>query len=64
MKKEGTLISKDERTRIHYTINYPKDKNNIKGVVQIAHGLEENINIYDEFVKFLCEKRLVGEPLY
>ena len=59
MKKEGTLISKDERTRIHYVINYPKDKNNINGVVQIAHGLEENIDIYDEFVKFLCEKDFV-----
>lgn len=59
MKKEGTLISKDDRTRIHYTINYPKDKRSAKGVVQIAHGLEENINIYDEFVKFLCEKDFV-----
>ncbi|WP_294374475.1 alpha/beta fold hydrolase [uncultured Clostridium sp.] len=56
MKKEGTFISKDERTRIHYIMSYPKNEENIKGIIQIAHGLKENISIYDEVTEFFCER--------
>lgn len=54
MKKEFTYLSADGITNIH-AIEW-KPEGEIKGILQIAHGMVEFIDRYDEFASYLCEK--------
>ena len=54
MKKEFTYLSADGITNIH-AIEW-KPEGEIKAILQIAHGMVEYIDRYDEFASYLCEK--------
>lgn len=54
MRKEFQFLSKDGITRIHAAEWIPAD--NIKGVLQICHGMVEYIERYDEFAEFLSKR--------
>jgi alpha-beta hydrolase superfamily lysophospholipase len=46
--------SDDEKTKIH-AVKWTPDDNNIKGVLQIVHGMQEYILRYDEFASFMAD---------
>lgn len=54
MKDEFYFPSKDGNTEIH-TIEW-KPEGEVKAVLQMAHGMIEYIDRYDEFAQFLCER--------
>ena len=54
MKHEFYYTSRDSVTKIH-AIEWLPDRE-IKGVLQICHGMVEYIDRYDEFAEFLCGK--------
>ncbi len=54
MKKEFQFISSDKKTKIHGFKWFPENQE-IKGIVQITHGMVEYIDRYDEFATFLSE---------
>lgn len=51
MKEEFTYKSKEDLTKIHAVVWKPASE--IKAIVQIAHGMTEHINRYEEFAKAL-----------
>lgn len=57
-KEEFTYDSRDNITKIH-AIRWVPQKGEIKGVIQIVHGMVEHIDRYDEFARFLTEKGFV-----
>lgn len=57
MKKEKKFLSNDGKAMIHYTMWYPE--NNIKGIVQLTHGMTEYMRNYDEFAEFLCQNDIL-----
>ncbi len=46
------FLSNDKQTKIHAVEWFPKDVE-IKGIVQISHGMTEHILRYDDFAKYL-----------
>lgn len=46
--------SDDNKTRIH-AAKWTPDDNNIRGVLQIVHGMQEYILRYDEFASFMAD---------
>lgn len=54
IKDEFYYPSKDGNTEIH-TIEWKPD-GEVKGVIQLCHGMVEYINRYDDFARYLCEK--------
>lgn len=59
MKKEALYFdSRDNQTKI-YAVRYMPDVGEIKGVVQIVHGMAEYIERYEEFAAFLVERGYV-----
>ena len=54
MKHEFYYTSRDSVTKIH-AIEWLPDRE-IKGVLQICHGMVEYIDRYDEFARYLAEK--------
>lgn len=54
MKDEFYFPSKDGNTEVH-TIEW-KPEGEIKGVLQLSHGMVEYVNRYDAFAQFLCEQ--------
>ncbi len=57
-KEEFYFDSRDGETKI-YAVRFTPDTDNVKGVVQIVHGMSEYINCYEEFAKFLTDKGFV-----
>ncbi|MCP1111203.1 lysophospholipase [Ohessyouella blattaphilus] len=57
MKQEFTFSSRDGRTALH-GIEWTPD-GEIKGVVQIIHGMVEYVDRYDRFAKFLAKRGYV-----
>ena len=53
MKHEFYYTSRDSVTKIH-AIEWLPDRE-IKGVLQICHGMVEYIDRYDEFAEFMSE---------
>ncbi len=51
MKKEFSFLSSDNKTRIHAISWIPEGE--IKGILQIAHGMVEYIDRYDSFARYL-----------
>lgn len=47
--------SRDEKTKIH-AVKWKPESGQIKGIVQIAHGMVENIGRYEEFARYLADK--------
>ena len=54
MKHEFYYTSRDSVTKIH-AIEWLPDRD-IKGVLQICHGMVEYIDRYDEFARYLAER--------
>ncbi len=52
-KSEFSFMSSDNITQIH-SLKWIPDTNNIKGIIQIAHGMGEHIQRYDDFANFLA----------
>ena len=54
MKDEFYFPSKDGNTEIHTIVWKPEGE--IRAVLQLAHGMVEYIDRYDEFAAYLCER--------
>ena len=54
MKKEFCYPSRDGVTQIHAVEWIPEGE--VKGVLQICHGMVEYINRYHEFAEYMCER--------
>lgn len=54
MKDEFYFPSKDGNTEIHTIVWKPEG--DVKAVLQMAHGMVEYIERYDEFANYLCER--------
>lgn len=57
-KQNYYLKSSDGKTRIHGICWIP-EINRIKGILQIAHGMVEYIDRYDDFARYLCNMGFV-----
>ncbi len=58
-KKEFYFDSRDEKTRLHAVRYTPDAPGNVRGVVQIVHGMAEYFERYEEFAQFLTERGFV-----
>ena len=56
---KGTYLSADSKTDVAYYVFEPKDKENIKGVVQVSHGMQDYILRYKHLIEFLNEQGYV-----
>lgn len=54
MKDEFYFPSKDGNTEIHTIVWKPEGE--VRAVLQLAHGMVEYIDRYDEFANYLCKK--------
>jgi alpha-beta hydrolase superfamily lysophospholipase len=52
-RKDFTIPSKDGVHKLHIVLWEPDDKDGVKGVIQISHGMTEMIDRYDYFARFL-----------
>jgi alpha-beta hydrolase superfamily lysophospholipase len=60
MKKEEFFYdSRDGKSRLHAVRYLPEDAENIRGVVQIVHGMAEYFERYEEFAQFLTDRGFV-----
>lgn len=55
MKSKSEFLSKDGKTIIHYTTWSPDD-NNIRGVIQLTHGMTEYMDNYNIIAEFFAHK--------
>ncbi|MBF0226431.1 MAG: alpha/beta hydrolase [Desulfobacterales bacterium] len=55
MKIEETKIKTDDNVELFLMKWLPDDKNAVKGVVQLSHGMAEHISRYGDFASFLAE---------
>lgn len=52
--EEFTFLSSDGQTRLHAMLWLPEGE--IRGILQIAHGVAEHIARYDGFARYLCAR--------
>lgn len=57
-KEEFMYDSRDNKSKIH-AIRWIPQKGEIKGVLQIVHGMVEHIDRYDDFANYMAEKGIV-----
>ena len=61
--EEFTFLSSDGQTRLHAMLWLPEGE--IRGILQIAHGVAEHIARYDGFARYLCARGIAGAtPVY
>lgn len=53
------LPSADHAAVTNIVIYSPKDKENIKGLIQVCHGMTEYMERYEDFAKYFTEKGYV-----
>ena len=53
-KKQFEFLSSDTKTMIHATKWVPEGE--IKGVLQICHGMVEYMGRYDDYARFMADK--------
>ncbi|MDY3918307.1 MAG: alpha/beta hydrolase [Candidatus Limivivens sp.] len=53
-KEEFTYLSQDQITRIHAVCWRPEGE--VRGIIQISHGMVEHIGRYEEFAQFLTKQ--------
>lgn len=53
------FTSSDGKTQLHACIWIPEEKIKFRGVLQIAHGVAEHIERYDDFARYLNEQGIV-----
>lgn len=63
VKEELYYDSRDRKSRLHAVRYIPEDKDGIRCVVQIVHGMAEYVERYEEFARFLTDRGcvVVGE---
>lgn len=59
VKEEFYYDSRDKRSRLHGVRYIPDDRDSIRCIVQIVHGMAEYIERYEEFAEFLTERGFV-----
>ena len=55
VKKEFYFPSVSGLADIHACSFLPEDKESIKAVIQIAHGMAEHLERYEKFASVLCD---------
>ena len=58
VKKDLTFLSSDGKNTIHATVFAPKD-GEIKGVVQLSHGMIDYVGRYEALADYLTSKGYV-----
>ena len=53
------FLSSDGKTQLHGCIWIPDEKIKFRAVLQIAHGVAEHIERYDDFARYLNEQGIV-----
>lgn len=53
MKKDFYYLSRDGKTQIHAIEWIPESE--VRGILQICHGMVEYIERYEEFASYMCE---------
>ena len=56
-KEELTYDSRDRKTKIHAIMWIPSDKP--IAIIQIVHGMQEYVDRYDEFARFMAERGIL-----
>lgn len=59
IKNEFYYDSRDGKSKLHAVRYTPDDLNQVRGVVQIVHGMAEYVERYEELARFLTERGLV-----
>lgn len=59
VKEEFYYDSRDRKSRLHAVRYTPDDKDSIRCIVQIVHGMAEYVERYEEFAEFLTERGFV-----
>lgn len=59
VKEEFYYDSRDKKSRLHAVRYTPDDKDNIRCIVQIVHGMAEYVERYEEFARFLTDRGFV-----
>ena len=59
VKEEFTYDSRDGKSQLHAVRYLPDENVEIRGVIQIVHGMAEYIERYEELAGFLTEKGFV-----
>lgn len=55
IKKEFRFLSKDQKTKIH-GVKWLPDTKEYSAILQITHGMQEYIERYEEFARYLTER--------
>jgi len=59
VKEEFYYDSGDKKSKLHAVRYTPEDKDSIRCIVQIVHGMAEYIERYEEFAEFLTDRGFV-----
>lgn len=59
VKEEFYFDSRDGVTKLHAVRYRPEDGQQVRGVLQVVHGMAEYVERYEEFARFLTEKGFV-----
>lgn len=59
VKKEFYYDSRDGKSKLHAVRYTPDDLSEVRGVVQIVHGMAEYVERYEELARFLTDRGLV-----
>lgn len=55
IKEEFYFDSRDGENRIH-AVRYTPDDGNVRGIVQIVHGMAEYVERYENLAEFLTKR--------
>ena len=58
IKEEFYFDSRDGENRIH-AVRYTPDDGNVRGIVQIVHGMAEYVERYEELAKYLTDRGIL-----
>lgn len=59
VKEEFYYDSRDKKSRLHAVRYTPDDRDSVRCIVQIVHGMAEYVERYEEFAEFLTERGIV-----
>ena len=58
IKEEFYFDSRDGESRIH-AVRYTPDDGNVKGIVQVVHGMAEYVERYENLAEFLTARGIL-----
>ena len=58
IKEEFYFDSRDGENRIH-AVRYTPDDGNVRGIVQIVHGMAEYVERYENLAEFLTKRGIL-----